>query len=172
MSKVLIAYFSHDGECYMEGAIKTIERGNTAVMADKIHALLPDADIFRIETVKPYPASYAECVKQAEKECNTNARPELKSKVADMDQYDTVILGYPCWHGTMPMAVCTFLGSYNMRGKTIIPFCTNEGSGMGRSEADIKKLCRGSKIKDGTAMHGTTVAKADAEAESIAYMAR
>lgn len=172
MSKVLIAYFSHEGECYMEGVVKTTARGNTAIMADKIKALLPEADLFRIEPEAPYPTNYADCVRQAEAEVKANARPPLKGKVDSMEQYDTVVLGYPCWCGTMPMPVCTFLAANNMRGKTVIPFCTNEGSGMGHSEADLKKLCRGAKIKDGTPVHGTTVDKADAEAESIAYMAR
>ncbi len=172
MSKVLIAYFSHVGETYMEGRIKNVEHGNTEIVAEKVHALLPDADVFRIEAVEPYPSNYLECVERAKTEHAANARPELKGNVENMDQYDTVVLGYPSWHGTMPMPVFSFLQHNNMRGKTIIPFCTNEGSGMGNSEADLKKMCRGSKIKDGISIHGTTAATADAEAESIAYMAK
>lgn len=172
MSKVLIAYFSHVGETYMEGKIVTMDHGNTEIVAEKVRALLPDADLFRIETVEPYPSGYLQCVERAKTEFAANARPELKSKVENLEQYDTVVLGYPNWHGTMPMAVFSFLQHNNMRGKTIIPFCTNEGGGMGNSEADLKKMCRGSKIKDGTPIHGTDAAKADAEAESIAYMAK
>lgn len=172
MSKVLIAYFSLAGETYMEGKIVTVEHGNTEIVAKKVQALLPDADLFRIETAEPYPCEYLKCVERAKSEFAVNARPELKSKVENMEQYDTVVLGYPNWHGTMPMAVFSFLHHNNMRGKTIIPFCTNEGSGMGTSEADLRKMCRNSKIKDGTSIHGTTAATADAEAESIAYMAR
>ncbi len=172
MTKVLIAYFSHDGEYYAEGTIKNHDKGNTATMAEKIHTLLPEADMFRIETAEPYPTGYTECVKRAVAEYDANARPALKSEVTNMEQYDTIVLGYPCWHGTMPMAVFTFLSSYNMRGKTIIPFCTNEGSGMGHSEEDIKKLCHSAKIKPGTSIRGIAVEQADADAESIAYMAR
>ncbi len=172
MTKILIAYFSHEGEYYADGTIKNHDKGNTATMAEKIQALLPDADMFRIETVEPYPAGYTECVKRAVAEHDANARPTLKKKVEQMEQYDTIVLGYPCWHGTMPMAVFTFLSSHNMRGKTIIPFCTNEGSGMGHSEEDIKKLCHSAKIKPGTAIRGIAVAQANTEAESIAYMAR
>lgn len=172
MANILIAYFSHTGENYFGGNLRTIERGNTEVIANKLKAQLPSADMFHIDTVAPYPNDYRQCVAVAEQEYKDNARPALKSKVENMEQYDTIILGFPCWHGTMPMACFTFLSSYNFRGKTIIPFCTNEGSGMGHSEADIKKLCRGCKIKEGTPINGSNVNSADAEVDSIAYMAR
>ncbi|MDY5970025.1 MAG: flavodoxin [Bacteroidales bacterium] len=172
MAKILIAYFSHAGENYVGGTLRSIEHGNTEIIANKLRAQLPSADLFHIETVTPYPEDYRQCVAVAEREYNESARPQLKGKVENMDQYDTLVLGFPCWHGTMPMACFTFLSSYNLRGKTIIPFCTNEGSGMGRSEADIKRLCRGSKIKEGTSINGSNVNSADAEVDSIAYMAR
>jgi flavodoxin len=78
-----------------------------------------------------------------------------------MDDYDVVYLGYPNWWNTFPMAVFTFLESYNFSGKTIIPFCTHEGSGLGRSEQDIKKLCPNAKVFTGIAIYGSKVANAD-----------
>jgi len=75
-----------------------------------------------------------------------NARPELTNTVENMESYDVIYLGYPNWWGTMPMAVFTFLESYDFSGKTIIPFCTHEGSGIGNSERDIKKLCPKAKV--------------------------
>jgi len=75
----------------------------------------------------------------------------------NMEEYDTVILGYPNWWGTMPMAVHTFLESYDFSGKTIFPFCTHEGSGLGHSVKDIERLCLNSKVKRGLAIHGTSV---------------
>jgi flavodoxin len=81
--------------------------------------------------------------------------------VADMDSYEVIYLGYPNWWGTMPMAVFTFLDSYDFSGKTIIPYCTHEGSGMGSSERDIKKLCPHAKVLSGLAIKGGTVGKAD-----------
>jgi flavodoxin len=78
-----------------------------------------------------------------------------------MDSYDVIYMGYPNWWGTMPMAVFTFLESYDFSGKTIIPYCTHEGSGMGRSERDIKKLCPNARVLPGLAIRGGTVDRAD-----------
>jgi len=89
-----------------------------------------------------------------------------------ISQYDTIILGYPNWWGTMPMVVYTFLESYDFTGKTIIPFCTNEGSGMGSSVRFIKKLCPGANVMDGTPIHGAEAAHADREAQEIAELAK
>ena len=172
MSKILIAYFSRAGENYFGGELRTVERGNTEIVANMLKARLPGADMFHIDTETPYPSDYRQCVAVMEQEYKDNARPAIKGKVEDMDQYDTIVLGYPNWHGTMPMACFTFLSSYNLRGKTIIPFCTHEGSGMGHSEADIKRMCRGCKIKEGTPILGSQASSADAEVDSIAYMAR
>jgi flavodoxin len=85
-----------------------------------------------------------------------------------MSQYDTIILGYPNWWGTMPMAVFTFLESYDFTGKTIIPFCTHEGSCMGHSVGDIKQICPGATVLDGTPIHGSTAQQADRQAAAIA----
>jgi flavodoxin len=85
-----------------------------------------------------------------------------------MSQYDTIILGYPNWWGTMPMAVFTFLEQYDFTGKTIIPFCTHEGSGMGHSVGDIKQICPGVTVLEGTPIHGSTASQADRQASAIA----
>ena len=89
-----------------------------------------------------------------------------------IDEYDTIILGYPNWWGTMPMVCYTFLESYDFTGKRIIPFCTNEGSGMGSSVRFIKKLCPGATVEDGISIHGAEAANADSEAREIAEMAK
>ncbi len=72
----------------------------------------------------------------------------------NFDDYDTVFVGYPNWWGTLPMCMFTLLEKLDTAGKTIIPFCTNEGSGMGSSERDLKKLCGGANIKKGLSIHG------------------
>lgn len=144
--KILVVYFS--------------QTGNTKVIADKIHENV-GGDIFRIKTVKPYPTDYNTLVDQAKKEQENNYRPELATKVENMNSYDVVFVGYPDWWGTMPMAVFSFLEEYNFSGKTIIPFCTHEGSGLGRSVEDIKKLCQHSTILDGLAIRGRSVKNAD-----------
>jgi flavodoxin len=93
----------------------------------------------------------------AKKELSNNSRPELTEIVDDMDSYDVIYIGYPNWYGTMPMAVFTFLESYDFSGKTIIPYCTHEGSCLGQSVRDIKKLCPNSRVLDGLAIKGGSV---------------
>jgi flavodoxin len=93
----------------------------------------------------------------AKQELRENARPELSGHVANMTDYSVIYLGYPNWWGTMPMAVFTFLEEHDFSGKTIIPFCTHEGSGMGRSESDIRKLCSDARVLKGLPIIGGSV---------------
>ena len=158
--KVLIAYFSRAGENYNVGYLKT---GNTEVMAGYIHEGLPDSDVFRIEPVVPYPDKYEECKGVATKEQRENARPAVKSRVADIKAYDVIYIGYPIWWGTMPQIMLTFLDEHDLSGKTIIPFCTNEGSGFGRSVTDLKKRLPASKFLEGLAVRGSNVKNARKE---------
>ncbi|WP_347474371.1 flavodoxin [Clostridium sp. LS] len=134
--------------------------GNTEVISKKIQELT-GGDLFEIETVKVYPKDYTETTNVSKEELRGNARPKLTEKVENMDSYEVIYLGYPNWWGTMPMAVFTFLESYNFKGKNIIPFCTHEGSGMGSSERDIKKLCPSAKVLPRLAIRGSNVSRAD-----------
>lgn len=140
--KVLIAYFSYSG--------------NTRSIAQQISENI-EADLFEIKTVTSYPRDYDDCVTQAKEEQRNNTRPDLSTHVTNMDEYDTVFIGYPNWWGTMPMAMFTFLEEYNFQGKTIIPFCTHEGSRMGRSETDLSKLLSNAIVKKGLAIRGGSV---------------
>ena len=121
--KILVAYFSRAGENYNVGYI---EKGNTHIMADMI-AEAVGADTFEIKTIKPYPEDYKECTEVAKQELAEDARPALAGKVENWQDYDTVFLGYPIWWSYPPMAVYTFLESYDWNGKTVIPFCTSAG---------------------------------------------
>lgn len=159
-SKSLIAYYSRKGNNYVGGSIVNLPVGNTEVIAGKIQALT-GGDLFQIQTVKPYPDDYTKTTRVAQDELSQNARPELTETVSDMGDFDVIYLGYPNWWGTMPMAVFTFLESYDFAGKTIVPFCTHEGSGIGSSERDIKKLCPDAKLLSGLAIRGGSVSKAD-----------
>lgn len=164
-NKSLIAYYSRKGENYLNGSIVNLSVGNTEVVAKKIKKFT-GGDLFGIDTVKMYPVGYTETTQVAMDEKRKNVRPELAGKVEDMDAYDTIYLGYPNWWGTFPMAVFTFLESYDFSGKTIIPFCTHEGSGMGSSERDIKKLCPTATVLPGLAIRGGSVKSADSMIKS------
>jgi flavodoxin len=164
-SKSLIAYFSRKGNNYVGGSIVNLPIGNTEAIAKKMQKLT-GSDLFQIKTVKSYPDDYTETTNVAQEEKRGNARPELAEKVEEMDSYDVIYIGYPNWWGTMPMAVFTFLEAYDFSGKTIVPYCTHEGSGMGSSERDIKKACPHSKVLSGLAIRGGSVDRSDKDVEN------
>ena len=137
MAKTLIAFFSRADENYFGGAMRYVKVGNTEIVAGIIKEMIP-ADTFKIEMKDPYSPVYMTCIEEAKKDLRAKARPELVSMPESIDEYDTVILAYPNYWGTMPMAVFTFLEKFDFSGKTILPLCTNEGSGMGGSERDIR----------------------------------
>lgn len=157
---ILTAYFSHSGENYFSGKIINIEKGNTAIVAEKI-AKATGSDLFEIKRDKDYPVMYSDCVKEAVAEMKANARPKL-SDSKDISDYDTVILCYPNWCGTMPMPVFTFLSDNDFSGKKILPLCTNEGSGLGSSVKDIMSLCSGAEVSEGLSVKGGSVQDCDA----------
>lgn len=158
-SKSLIAYFSRKGDNYVGGSIVNLPVGNTEIVALEIQKLT-ECDMFRIETVESYPEDYTQTTNVAKLELREDARPELTEAVDNMDAYEVIYLGFPSWWGTMPMAVCTFLESYDFTGKTIVPYCTHEGSGMGSSERDIRRLCPNATVKPGLAIRGGSVKSA------------
>ncbi len=140
--KILVAYFSHSG--------------NTREIANQIHKIV-GGDIFEIQSVKPYPHDYDAVVEQARQELDSGYKPALKTKIENIKPYDLVFIGYPVWWGTFPAPVKTFLSEYDFSGKTIAPFCTHEGSSLGRSAADISKLCPKSALLNGVAIRGSVV---------------
>lgn len=164
MSKTLVAYYSRADENYVSGALKTIPVGNTEIVAEYIKELT-GADMFKIEQTKPYSEDYNSCVEEAKADQRRNARPELEKYLDSVGNYDVIYLGYPNYWGTMPMAVFTFLERYDFGGKTIKPFCTHEGSGMGNSVGDIKKLCPSADVENGLAIYGSRVKNSKNEVE-------
>jgi len=140
--KVLVAYFSHTG--------------NTREIANQIHRKM-GGDIFEIQTVAPYTNDYDALLEQAKKELDSAYKPTLKTRIENISSYDVVFIGYPIWYSTFPAPVRTFLSEYDFSGKTIVPFCTHEGSGLGNSVADISKLCPKATLLDGIAIHGRDV---------------
>ena len=152
----LVAYFSRADENYVSGALKELSVGNTEVAAGIIKDLT-GADVFRIDPVKAYAADYNSCIEEARADLRRNARPELKEYPNNIDAYDIIYIGFPNYWGTMPMAVFTFLEQFDFTGKIIRPFCTHEGSGMGRSEKDIAQLCPNARVESGLPLHGSSI---------------
>ena len=156
MAKVLVAYYSRSGENYMPGGIQVLQKGHTAWAAEYIRDAL-DADIFQIDTVKPYAENYRQCCMEASAEAKSGARPEILPFRGDISGYDAVFVCFPCWCGTAPMCVFTFLEQFDLSGKTIIPLCTNEGSGLANAPEDLKKSCPGAAIAPGLSVRGHQV---------------
>lgn len=166
MANTLVVYYSRKGENHMPGGIQVLEKGNTEYAAEFIQKAL-NADIFEIDTVKPYAENYRACCGEAFAEFKAAARPEIKGYVEDVSGYENIFVCFPCWCGTAPMCVYTFLEHYDLSGKNIIPLCTNEGSGLANSEADIAKSCPGANVKPGLSVRGHKCK--DSEAEIAAW---
>ncbi|MCM1546524.1 MAG: NAD(P)H-dependent oxidoreductase [Clostridiales bacterium] len=157
---ILIVYYSRKGQNYWNGSIKNLERGNTEIVAEFIQRAV-GGDLFEVETVKPYPDDYYVCIDEAQKELRASARPEIKAYPDNLESYDIIFVGYPNWWGTMPMAMFTLLEKCDLKGKKIVPFCTNEGSGMGNSERDLAKVCKGANVMRGLSIHGAEAANSE-----------
>lgn len=162
MGKILIAYYSRKGQNYVNGAIKNLAKGNTAIVAEMIQGFV-GGELFEIDTVKDYPVDYTECTNVAKVEIQQKARPELKRYLASLDAYDKIFLGYPIWWSIPPMAVSTFLERYDFSGKKIFPFATHEGSGLGGSVSYIKKICPTANVAAGLAIHGAAASQSSAQ---------
>ncbi len=158
--KKLVVFFSHTGENYNVGFI---EKGNTHIVADMI-ADATGADRFEIVPTKAYPVDYNECIEIAKKEKQANARPAIKEDMK-IEDYDVIFIGYPNWWGEVPMCVYTFIEKHDWNGKTVIPFITHEGSGMGGTDRKIAAACKGADVAvgKGLAIQGK-VAQEDQEA--------
>ena len=161
MANTLVVYYSRKGENHMPGGIQVLPKGNTEYAAEYIASAL-DADIFEIDTVKPYAENYRQCCMEAVQEAKAKARPEIKGYVEDISAYDTIFVCFPCWCGTAPMCVFTFLEHYDLTGKKIVPLCTNEGSGMANSEQDLVASCPGANVVSGLSVRGHQCSSSEA----------
>lgn len=162
---ILIAFYSRAGNNIVNGRIVNLQVGNTEVVARLIQDRI-GGDLFKIDSIYQYSEDYTESTREAMRDLRSDLRPELAADLDSIDQYDTIILGYPNWWATMPMPVWTFLGNHDFKGKTILPLCTHEGSGMSSSERDIKKLCPEAIVLKGLPLRGGSVSKAGLEIES------
>ena len=150
-SRILIVCFSRAGENYNVGKI---EKGNTEKLAEIIMEQT-GGDLFRIETVIPYPESYDETLDIATREYQNDERPELTGQVENWEDYDIIFLGYPIWWAGLPMALHTFMESYDWQGKTVIPFNTHEGSGQAGTQQVIEDKLSGATVLQGLAVRGS-----------------
>ena len=164
MAKTLIAFFSRADENYFGGAMRYVKTGNTEIVVNDMKEMI-EADCFKIEMKNPYSPVYMTCIEEAKRDLRAQARPELTNYLESIDDYDTIILAYPNYWGSFPMAVATFLERYNFTGKTILPLCTNEGSGMGHSEKDIANTAKGATVKRGLAITGSRAAQSKADVQ-------
>lgn len=160
--KNLILYYSRKGENYAGGSVVDLPKGNTEIVAEFIQKAV-GGDLFEIDTVEPYSASYDQCIKEAKAELQQNTRPELKKYLDTLDGYDNIFVCGPCWWGTYPCAVFSQLERLDFTGKRVFPVMTHEGSGLGRCESDLKRLCTGASFGKGLSVVGSRAAQSEKE---------
>ncbi len=153
-SKILTVYYSRKGQNYWNGSIVDLEKGNAETAAEFIQKAVGGA-LFEIDTTTPYPAEYKDCCAQAQKERQVKARPEIKNRLDSIDEFDVIFVVFPCWFGTLPMCLFTFLDQYDLSGKKIAPLCSHEGSGMGNSERDLRENYPNATVVEGLPVRGS-----------------
>lgn len=164
---ILVAYFSRAGENYGPDGIENLEVGNTKVMAGYILEAV-DADEYEIVPAEPYPDNYDECLDRASAEQAEDARPEIANPLPSMEPYEVVFLGCPVWWGEEPMIIRTFLEGVDLAGKTVIPFTTSGGSGLGSVPEGMQALEPEATFLEGHSVRGEDVS--DAHDEVVAWV--
>ncbi len=168
---ILIAYFTYgenaelsdDVDASATASIQIFNdevTGNTGVMAHMI-AEATGGELFSIRTVEPYPDSYDETIDVGENEKNNGIRPELSTHIENLDQYDTIFVGFPNWWYGMPMVMYSFFDEYDLSGKTVIPFCTSGGSAFSDAIDEIKDMEPDATVLDGLHIGGSSVTDAE-----------
>ena len=163
----LIIYYSRRGQNYVSGSIKNLKRGNAELIAEYIKDAV-GADLFEVDTVKPYSEDYMTCTEEAKAELRAKARPELKEKLQDISAYDNIFIVAPNWWGIYPMAVYTLLEALDFKGKTVHYVVTHEGSGLGGVPKTIPQSCKGAKIGASLAVQGASAPASRSQVESWA----
>lgn len=177
-SNILIAYFSvpedidTDGIDADAGASIVVKEGQVMGNLEYMAGIIQEVtggDVFRIETSEEYPLDHDPLVDQAAEEQDENARPELASRIENLDQYDTILLGFPNWWGDMPMPLYTFLEEYDFSGMTVIPFTAHGGSGFSNTVNTIAELQPDAQVsEDGLSISRNDVADGEGEIRSWA----
>lgn len=168
---ILIAYFTYgenaklpdDVDASTTASIQIFNgevTGNTGVMAHMI-AEASGGELFSIRTVEPYPDNYYDTVDAGEAEKNNGIRPELSTHIEDLQQYDTIFVGFPNWWYGMPMVMYSFFDEYDFSGKTVIPFCTSGGSAFSDTIEEIEDMEPDANVLDGLHIGGSSVSGAE-----------
>ena len=153
--KALVVFFSHAGDNY---AVGNIEVGNTKIVADYISEIA-GADQFEIVTHKYDGMAYTPLINLAQEETRKGELPPYEGEITDLSQYDTIFIGGPVWWGTYPQVMFTFFKNHenDLKGKTVIPFTTHEGSGLANCVEDVKEAFPGANVTKGFSIYGHDV---------------
>ncbi len=180
---ILIAYFTYGENANLSNGAEVSSSasiqnwngevtGNAGVLAHMIHDAI-EADLFSIRTVDPYPSTYDETVAQGRSENDADARPALAVHIENLDQYDTIFIGFPNWWYDLPMAMYSFFEEYDFSGKTIIPFSTSGGSGFSDILQTISELEPNATLLEGLTINSSQISEAqndvDAWLSSLGY---
>lgn len=168
---ILIAYFTYGENAELASEVDASATasiqifngevtGNTGVMAHMI-AEASGGDLFSIRTAEPYPDSYEGTIDAGEAEKNNDVRPELSTHIENLEQYDTVFVGFPNWWYGMPMVMYSFFDEYDFSGKTVIPFCTSGGSAFSNAIDEIRGMEPDATVLDGLHIGGSSVSGAE-----------
>lgn len=168
--KNLIIYYSRRGQNYVSGSVKNLSKGNAELITQYIADAI-GADIFEVDTVKPYDADYMVCIEEAKAELRAKARPELKAYLDDISAYDNIFIVGPNWWGIYPMAMYTQLERLDFSGKTVHFVVTHEGSGLGGVPKTISASCKGAKIGKSLAVQGANAPRSEHEVAAWAKKA-
>lgn len=165
--KILVAYYSRADENYSDSGTEWLEVGHTKVMTSYITEAL-GADEYEIVPSQPYPEGYDACCDQAMQEQKDDARPAIANPLPDVSGYDVVFIGCPIWWGEEPMIIRTFIEGVDLSGKTVVPFTTHGGTGLGSVPSNLQAAIPNANFLDGLAVAGTSVDGAHDEVVSWA----
>lgn len=155
--RILVVYYSRRGLNYAPGGSVDLAQGYTEVMAKRIAAKM-GADLFEVDTVKPYPKEYRETTEVVRKELSGGNYPQMARPAPDLTKYDVIFFGHPIWWGEIPPVMQVFLKNVDMKGKKVVHFCTHAGSGFGQSDAQLKAAQPGATYPEPLAVAGSSVA--------------
>lgn len=159
--KSIVIYFSRADENYSVGYI---EKGNTEVIAEYVGDIT-GANLFKVEPKEPYSKDYNTCINEA-KDRQVSHNAPIKENIPDLTDYEVIYIGSPVYWGYMPEELVTALKDVDFTGKTIRPFTTHEGSGLGSIPSQIKNVCKGANVLDGLAITGSSVNSAKSKVEN------